>query len=79
MSGLQVAAAHCASVAQKKTAVSSGCAAVMYRELLWAEVFRVTLSLPLCFSLSFERTKISMAGPLPESCLYHCRAVMDVL
>lgn len=77
--GLQVPAAHCASVAQKYVAASVTRAAVMDRELLWVEVSRVALSLPWSFSLSFERINTSMAGPLPESCLYHCRAAMDVL
>jgi hypothetical protein len=74
-----VPATYCASVAQKYTAVSSHRVAVMDKELLWLEVSRVALSLPLRFSLSFERIKISWAGPSPDFCLYHCRAVMDVL
>lgn len=64
---------HCASVAQKYVAVSAVWEAVMDNELLLREVFSVTRSLPLFFSLSFKRIKISRTRPLPESCLYHCK------
>lgn len=59
--------------------MSAGWASVMDRVLLLLEVSSVALTLPLDFSLSFERIRISRTGPVPEACLYHCKLVIVVL